>query len=108
MAHNPRAPDWDSELVPTRDLGAVEGAGRAMVYLTVQWSMQERFSRIVFKEARGELVSLSDRGVEVFVLEEDDPAAREWLAARGWSRSPAGVGSVLWLERGRVVASELN
>jgi hypothetical protein len=88
-------------------LQCVMEAPRAVVFLTVPWSSPEREARHVFQEA---VRSISDEyrhlRVQFFTVDED--AAQPWLATLGVPQIGGGyslgVGSILWLEKGKVVS----
>jgi hypothetical protein len=90
---------------PERDPALIEPVAQAVVFLTVDWSPQDRVVRNVLREALGAMPA--DVKFEFFVLEQDDPRSAAWLLNHGWPyRDPLGYGSVLWFERGALVARE--
>jgi hypothetical protein len=92
------------DLAMTSGTGAIERAVRAIVYIAVDWSMPERLARPVVRAAVG---SVADLGLEFFVVKEGGPVTVPWLISRGWTRHSRGYGSLMWFERGRLVATEL-
>jgi hypothetical protein len=100
--------DTDGSLLP-----AVNAAPRALVFLTVPWSCPERAARIVFQSAAEQLAAeYPATGVECFKLDEDTDWCQDWLATLGVPQLgggyPLGAGSILWLESGRAVSSEVS
>jgi hypothetical protein len=87
----------------TDDVATINQCYRAIVYLTVDWSIPERESRKIFNEAIAPL--LSRFKVMAFRVSEDSAVIMEWLASLDWAHAPMGAGSVLWLENGRCVDS---
>lgn len=76
-----------------------------MVFLTADWSPQDRVSRKILREAVATMPS--EVRFEFFVLSEDDPCSAAWLLEHGWVyKHKVGYGSVLWYEHGRLVAKE--
>lgn len=90
----------------TEDPKAIAIAPRAVVYLTVEWSSHERQSRLAFAEAAASLPP--ELGATAFVVAEDAPAIKSWLASSGWANPAVGCGSVLWFESGNFVAGLLG
>ncbi len=94
-------------------LTEITSASRTLVFLTVPWSIYERKARIAFRSAAEELAAEHpELGVSFFILDEDAEWCQVWLTSLhlsglggGVSR---GVGSMVWLECGRVVLSELG
>lgn len=87
-------------------VAAIRRAQRALVLISVPWSMQERQSRQAFEQALAELqAEPTYQSVAGFRIEVDeDAAAQQWLASLGlqdWAIN--GAGGLLWLEAGRVV-----
>ena len=85
---------------------AIRQASRAMVFMSVPWSMPERRSRQAFELAISQLqAEASNRAVAGFRLEVDeDAAAQQWLVSLGlqdWVIN--GSGGLLWLEAGEVL-----
>jgi hypothetical protein len=100
--------DTDGSLLPT-----VSAANRALVFLTVPWSTPERRARLAFREAAEELACKHPNlGVECFSLDEDAAWCQAWLENLGVPQLgrgyPLGSGSMVWLEAGRVVCSEVG
>ena len=94
-------------------LSSVNAARRAVVCLTVSWSSPERVARVAFRTAAEQLAAEHPAlGVEWFSLDEDADWCQVWLAAVGFpglgDGVPRGAGSMAWLERGRLVSSELG
>jgi len=86
------------------ELANLAHASRAVVYVTVDWSVPERESRERFHT----LVEAVSRehplaGIQFFVVAEDEPFVRTWLQRVSYLySSPSfggfGYGSVIWLE----------
>src|SRR5262245_6489114 len=94
-------------------LSAVTVAPRALVFLTVPWSVPERTARLAFRTAADQLAAASpELGVECFVLDEEARWCRSWLATLGVPQlgggHPLGAGSMVWLESGRAVSHEIG
>jgi hypothetical protein len=92
------------EFAITSSPTAIDAAERAIVYLTVDWSMPERHSREAIAAA---LAALEQLDFEFFSVSEDDELMRPWLRSHGFTEYRLGYGSLLWLERGHQVAKEL-
>lgn len=88
----------------TDDIQEIERTDRAIVYLTVDWSVPERNARKVVQAA---LASLPDLGFVFYTVDEDGPITGPWLISHGWTRHPTGYGSLLWFERGIRIETEL-
>jgi hypothetical protein len=91
----------------------VAAAARALVFLTVPWSVPERHARLAFRAAAEQLASEhAHLGIEFFALDEDATWCQSWLAGLGVRQLgtgyPLGAGSMLWLESGRAVSSEIG
>jgi hypothetical protein len=91
----------------------VNAAARALVFLTVPWSGPERSARLAFRTAAEQLAAEHPGiGVECFVLDEEAGWCQDWLVTLGVPRlgggHPLGAGSMVWLESGRVVSSEVD
>ena len=100
--------DMDGSLLP-----AVLAAPRALVFLTVPWSGPERSARVQFRMAAEQLTAEHpELGIEFFSQDEDADWCQTWVGAFGISGLgggvPRGAGSMLWLEGGRLVSSELG
>lgn len=89
----------------TDDVGRIERAPRAIVYLTVDWSVVEHRSREAVLAALAALPP--ELGFEFYTVREDGPTTAPWLAARGWPAYTSGNGPLLWFEHGQVVGKEL-
>lgn len=90
-------------------LAAMDAAPRAMVLLTVEWSIFERASRASFVAAAVRLSrDHAGLGVRFFMLDEDAPACPDAIRRIADPRFGAGAGTVVWVERGRRVAIEVN
>ncbi len=96
--------DLPAEMNLTTDLARVARVPRAIVYLAVEWSARERLARPIVAAAVRALSP--DPPFAFFTVEEDGPATAGWLRTIGWEFA-RGAGSVLWLERGRIVASKM-
>jgi hypothetical protein len=88
-------------------------APRALLFLTVPWSSYERNARLAFQAAAEQLAAeYPSLGVECFALAEDAEWCQAWLAGLSvpqlGSGYPLGVGSMVWLEGGRAVASKVD
>ncbi|WP_165223813.1 hypothetical protein [Aquisphaera insulae] len=80
----------------------------ALVYLTVEWSVPERRARRAFQEAI-ERLSADHPAIDIafYSLDEEDETVRDFLKPLGFPMKYAlGSGSLIWLESGRMVASE--
>jgi hypothetical protein len=104
-----------SKLPPPADLPVVnhsseiDAADRAIVYCYVEWSGPERFGRPVVLEAVATLRdATSPIPFEFFAIEEDSPAFKDWLVARGHAEYPFGAGTVLWIDSGKCIATEIS
>ena len=100
--------DTDGSLLP-----AVNAAPRAVVVVAVGWSTPSRLARVAFRAAADQLAAGHPAlGVEWFALDEDTDCCQAWLGAVGFpglgDGVPRGAGSMAWLERGRLVSSELG
>lgn len=92
-------------------VAAIREAPRAVVFISVPWSGPERNAREVFRTAASRLeVELPELDIRCFRLDvDDDVASQKWLASIGLPEfASAGAGSLVWLEGGRVVASEIT
>jgi hypothetical protein len=94
-------------------LSAVNAAPRAVVFLSVPWSVPERRARVQFRSAFERLsAERAELGIEFYSLEEDTDWCQAWVVSfriPGLGGGvPRGAGSILWLERGRLVLSELG
>lgn len=90
---------------------AIHEAARALVFISVPWSIYERHSRRAFYTAVTRLESAhSELGIRFFRLDADeDPVSHDWLKSVGFpGLDGAGAGSLLWLNTGKVVSDELN
>ncbi len=90
----------------TEFIATIREAPRALVFISVPWSMPERLSRQTFELAIAQLkTDLIYRSVAGFRLEVDeDAAAQQWLASLGlqdWAIN--GAGGLLWVAAGKVV-----
>jgi hypothetical protein len=84
-------------------------ADRGIVFLTVDWSVTERHSRQCFRRLVESLAGAAVPEIDLFVVNEDDDAVRQELPASvDCSCVPLGVGTMFWMERGKVVAGEIN
>src|SRR4051794_17251845 len=92
-------------------IAAIREAPRALVFISVPWSVPERHARQVFLAATSRLkVALPEPGTCCFRLDVDeDEASLRWLASIGLPQlASAGAGSLVWLEEGRVVSREIT
>jgi hypothetical protein len=87
-------------------------APRALVFLTVPWSCPERTARAAFHAAASRLTwEYSDLGITFFSLDGEADPVQTWLAALRidcLGTGPCGAGSMLWLEEGTLVSSEIG
>jgi hypothetical protein len=98
---------------PIELLHAISKAPRSLVFLSVPWSGPERLAREAFQIAA---IRLSDEYIDLrvnlFLLDEEDEVVQTWLSSLGvpylGSGYAQGAGSLLWMERGRVVMSEIT
>ena len=85
---------------------------RAVVLLTSPWSCYERQARATIQSAATKLAALSPEiGVEFRSVDEEAEYCQSWLRTLGVpivDNGPIGAGTVLWMEFGKVVASEIN
>ncbi|HEX4795189.1 MAG TPA: hypothetical protein VH370_15445 [Humisphaera sp.] len=89
----------------TTDMQVIEDAPHALVFLTVDWSGPELESR---EAVQATLKAIPHRDFGFFAISEEDGSATcAWLVERGWAKHPRGCGSLLWLEFGKVVHTEL-
>jgi hypothetical protein len=92
-------------------LAAISAAPCALVFLSVPWSAPERNARAAFFQASERLAQLG-LGVECFLLDEEAEWCQRWQSSLSvpqlGSGTALGAGSVLWLERGHVAASEIS
>jgi hypothetical protein len=89
----------------------IRGAPRALVFISVPWSIHERNARQAFRSAVALLEqSQPELAITFFRLEVDEDAiSQEWLSSVGFLRfATLGVGSLLWLQGGQVLSSETN
>jgi hypothetical protein len=92
-------------------IAAVRSAPRALIYLSVEWSVPERASRQAFFEAADRLSNEKpDLGIAYYLLEEETELSRDFMAALGLPHVSCvlGEGSLVWLEAGRTVAYEFS
>jgi hypothetical protein len=92
-------------------VGAIKEAPRALVFISVPWSGPERQGRQVFRAAAATLDEKhAELGIVFFRLEVDeDETSQQWLSSVGYLQfAGMGAGSLLWLEAGRVLATEIN
>jgi len=90
------------------ELGDVATISRAIVCLTVPWSV---FSLRAQSDLESAIVRLRELGVSLdgFVLDEALDVCRQWLAKLGLPPPfdggvPQGWGTLIWLEFGRMVS----
>jgi len=92
-------------------IAAIQEAPKALVFISVPWSCAERSARQVFRAAvaRAE-VAFPELGIRFFHLDVDeDEASQQWLSSIGLSQFVGtGAGSLLWLEYGQVMSSEIT
>lgn len=106
---------------PKGVIADIRQAPRAVVFLDALWSVDAVLGRQAFKEAANRLTTSKVAALALFVLdewplEESPPERREvqqqWLRSLDLKELPVGggfgvgAGSVLWLEKGRVVHEE--
>ncbi len=90
---------------------AIREAPRAIVFVSVPWSAPERIGRVVFQVAVTTLREKhADLAIAFFRLEVDeDEISQQWLFSIGYPQfTDMGAGSLIWLQLGQVVASEIN
>lgn len=89
---------------------AIREAPRALVFISVPWSTPERHARQVFRAAVSKLEAGSpDLGTNYFHLDVEDEVSQRWLLSVGFLQfAGLGVGSLLWLESGQVISSEIS
>jgi hypothetical protein len=90
-------------------IAAIRSAPRALVYLSVDWSVPERRSRSAFHEAVERLSKEhANLGIGFYALDEEADPCREFLSSLGFVgvhvKYACGCGSLIWLEDGRNVA----
>ena len=91
------------------EMQRITAADRAIVFLTVDWSVTERNSRRCFRRLIESLSEAAVPEIDLFVVNEDDDPMRQKLPASiACSCVPLGVGTMFWMERGKVVAGEIN
>jgi hypothetical protein len=103
---------------PDKAIAAIRRAPRAIVFLDARWSVYAVQGRQYFKEAALRLAESDLRSINFFILDEwpvEDHRQRhkeitqQWLASLELKELPVGhgfgigAGSLLWLEKGRVV-----
>ena len=92
-------------------VGSIREAPLALVFISVPWSTPERHGRQAFRDAVAILEEKhADLGIAFFRLEVDeDETSKEWLISVGYPQFAAmGAGSLLWLQSGRVLSTEIN
>ena len=92
-------------------VGAIRDAPKALVFISVPWSGPERQGRQIFRAAADVLdEEYADLGVAFFRLEVDeDETSQQWLVSIGYPQFAwIGAGSLLWLQSGEVLATEIN
>ena len=88
-------------------IAAINSASRAMVVLSVPWSVYAVSACADFRKA---VARLNEIGLplEAFILDEESVVCQRWLASLGlpepYNGIPCGCGIVIWLESGRVVS----
>ena len=90
---------------------AIREAPRSLVFISVPWSGPERNARQVFRAAAAKLEAAHPQlGVAFFRLEADeDETSKQWLSSVGYPHfAEVGAGSLLWLQSGQVVHSEIS
>ena len=92
-------------------VGAIREAPRALVLISVPWSGPERHGRQAFRGVAKILDEKhADLGIAFFRLEVDeDETSQQWLVSIGYPQFAwIGAGSLLWLQSGEVLATEIN
>jgi hypothetical protein len=92
-------------------VATIQAAPRALVFISVPWSAPERNARQVFHAAVALLEeACPDLGISFFRLNVDeDEVSQQWLRSLGLPQlAIAGAGSLLWLEAGKLIASEIT
>jgi len=100
-----RWPEKAQQLSRWADLAATHRRERAVVFISVRWSVQERRSRRTFAELIGRITrGHPELGVWFGVLSEHSEGADRWFKALALPAAAAtGYGAVVWLQRGRVL-----
>jgi hypothetical protein len=90
------------------EFAALIAAPRAVTFVSVEWSGYERAGRPVFAELSELLAERhGELGVAFWILPEEWEGMANWFATcKPPVQSATGHGAVVWLERGRVVATE--
>lgn len=92
-------------------VGTIREAPRALVFISVPWSGPERQGRQVFRAAATILGEKhAELDIAFFRLEVDeDETSQQWLVSVGYPQfASMGAGSLLWLQSGEVLATEVN
>jgi hypothetical protein len=90
-------------------VAAIREVPRALVFISVPWSVPERHSRQVFREAVARIEQeFPQLGISFFRLEADEgTVSQQWLSSVGFLKFASfGAGSLLWLQSGQVISSE--
>ena len=92
------------------DLEWLSAEPQALVYLTADWSVVERFGRTVFAQAVDRLIASCpiDGGIAFYVVHERCEGFEGWAKAFANPWAITGAGTVVWLRNGKVVWSEVN
>lgn len=94
-------------------LEGINSARRALVILTVPWSVHALNARASFRTSVDQLVERSpELGVQFFILDEDSRLTQDWLGSLEVPQFDGtysiGAGSIMWLENGSVVSFEIG
>jgi hypothetical protein len=94
-------------LLGEAELLATLSRRRAVVYITVEWAVQERHSRRAFAEFVAHIEGRYPHlGASFWVLGEECEGLAEWCRKlKPTSAATAGYGAVVWLSDGQVMGS---
>ncbi|CAN5386566.1 hypothetical protein BH10PLA2_BH10PLA2_16320 [soil metagenome] len=102
-----RWPEAISLLSNRADVEASLLRERAVVFISVEWAVQERQSRATFIEFFGRIGCEQPGLVWFGVLSESSEGVGSWFEALALPASAAaGYGALVWLEQGRTVGVE--
>ncbi len=95
----------------TELVAAIRQSSRAIVFVSVPWSDEERDARKVFDAATQVLQTTnSDLQIASFRLDvHQDKIAQRWIEEQGYPEFiEMGAGNLLWTQSGRVISTELS